>query len=46
MQTFLFYTIRKTANYSKYMGTIEILINGDETEVIDWGERIYPKSDF
>lgn len=28
------------------MGMIEILINGDKFEIIDWGDLNYPQSDF
>jgi hypothetical protein len=28
------------------MGMIEVLINGEDTEVLDWGDSEYPQSDL
>lgn len=46
LQTYLFYSIRLAdISQSKYMGMIEVLLNGDEKIIVDWEETSNPNSD-
>ena len=43
LQTFIIYSVRRLGSFQeKFMGMIEVLDNGGETLVLDWGDSDYP----